>query len=356
MRLSDVSDAAGEIAGDVSEATRQGVRDVSEKAESAWREAFADGGVPEAIGAVNDRAETAWQDAAGRASETAHGAARGAGQLAHDTGYLGARGLVGIADEAANAVDLGITGVDRVAGGHRTMSDGPAGRAVDAARSHVDRIFEPSARLRAIGDAVEENAPAVVGTLAAPVVGASAPLAVLGAVAGAASGTGRQLEEAQADGIVTLREGVGIAVAGVGDLALEPAGQSLKALSRLGRVPREEVVERIAGGAYRDLRRVAAAGEEVHHMPPVSAFGDAAGRVLDGAAVILRREDHKDTASFGSSRDARTYQAEQRALVSAGRYAEAFERDAQDLVDKFGHRYDSAIAEARAHAAKEGWL
>ena len=51
------------------------------------------------------------------------------------------------------------------------------------------------------------------------------------------------------------------------------------------------------------------------------------------------------TASWGSSRDAREYRAKQKELIERGKIREAIQMDIDDIHDKFGDKYDDAIAE-----------
>ena len=65
----------------------------------------------------------------------------------------------------------------------------------------------------------------------------------------------------------------------------------------------------------------------------------------------LTPEDHRLTASFGNSREALAYQAEQARLISEGKFMEAFQMDVDDLTSKFGTKYAKAIQQA-TEAAK----
>lgn len=97
------------------------------------------------------------------------------------------------------------------------------------------------------------------------------------------------------------------------------------------------------GGSYRDVKKTSD-GEtyEVHHMP-----ADSASHLErdDGPAIKMEKEDHRQTASCGSSREAREYREEQRKLIEQGKFREALQMDIDDIHDKFGDKYDDAIAE-----------
>ncbi len=104
------------------------------------------------------------------------------------------------------------------------------------------------------------------------------------------------------------------------------------------------------GGRYSDVKKYNdTEGKEVHHMPAASASNL---EFNEGSTVLMDKEDHKETASYGSSKEARAYQAKQKELIENGKFKEAFEMDVKDLQSKFGDKYDAAIAEARAYVDK----
>ena len=65
----------------------------------------------------------------------------------------------------------------------------------------------------------------------------------------------------------------------------------------------------------------------------------------DGPAIKMDKEDHRQTASCGNSREAREYREKQRELISEGKFREAIQMDIDDIKEKFGDKYDDAIAE-----------
>lgn len=97
------------------------------------------------------------------------------------------------------------------------------------------------------------------------------------------------------------------------------------------------------GGSYSDVR-VEGEGDkyEVHHMPADSASPLERG---DGPAIKMEKEDHRKTASCGMSREAREYREKQRELIEQGKFREALQMDIDDIHEKFGDKYDDAIAE-----------
>ena len=97
------------------------------------------------------------------------------------------------------------------------------------------------------------------------------------------------------------------------------------------------------GGSYSDVR-VEGEGDkyEVHHMPADSASPLERD---DGPAIKMEKEDHRQTASCGMSREAREYREQQRELIEQGKFREALQMDIDDIHEKFGDKYDDAIAE-----------
>ena len=81
---------------------------------------------------------------------------------------------------------------------------------------------------------------------------------------------------------------------------------------------------------------------EVHHMPADSASNLERN---EGPAIKMEKADHRQTASCGSSREAREYQAAQKGLIDNGKFREALQMDIDDIREKFGDKYDSAISE-----------
>jgi len=63
-------------------------------------------------------------------------------------------------------------------------------------------------------------------------------------------------------------------------------------------------------------------------------------------------EDHRETASWGSSREAQAYRAEQRALIEQGRFEEAQQMDIKDAQSKFGDKYDEGIKQMQDYTGK----
>ena len=63
----------------------------------------------------------------------------------------------------------------------------------------------------------------------------------------------------------------------------------------------------------------------------------------DGPAISMEKTDHRQTASYGSSREAREYRAQQRELIEDGKFEKAMQMDIDDIHEKFGDKYNNAI-------------
>ncbi|NNU14776.1 hypothetical protein HK107_00375 [Parvularcula sp. ZS-1/3] len=57
--------------------------------------------------------------------------------------------------------------------------------------------------------------------------------------------------------------------------------------------------------------------------------------------------DHRQTASWGNSRDAKAYRHQQSDMIEAGDFKGAQQMDIDDIQSKFGDKYDDAIQEMR---------
>ncbi len=88
---------------------------------------------------------------------------------------------------------------------------------------------------------------------------------------------------------------------------------------------------------------------EVHHIPADSTTDLSYN---DGPAIIMEKTDHRQTASCGSSKEARDYQAKQKELISEGKFREAVEMDIDDIREKFGDKYDSEIEKLEKYIDK----
>jgi hypothetical protein len=111
------------------------------------------------------------------------------------------------------------------------------------------------------------------------------------------------------------------------------------------------------GGSYAEVKENSdGATSEVHHMPAKSASELPRS---DGPSIKMDREDHKQTASFGPSREAHEYRQKQKELIKEGKFREALQMDIEDIHEKFGNKYDDAIAEMNEYVNKleeEGYV
>jgi RHS repeat-associated protein len=101
------------------------------------------------------------------------------------------------------------------------------------------------------------------------------------------------------------------------------------------------------GGAHGKIKGVP--GKHSHHMP-----ADAASPLSKdkGPAIIMDAEDHKKTASFGSSREAKAHRAEQKAFIDKGKFDEAQAMDVKDVESKFPGKYDEGIKQMQDYTKK----
>lgn len=110
---------------------------------------------------------------------------------------------------------------------------------------------------------------------------------------------------------------------------------------------KEDVVE---GGSYREVKPHSDGSiQEVHHMP-----ADEASPLYfkDGPAIRMEKEDHRKTASWGSSLEARQYRAEQAEKIKNGDFRGAVQMDIDDIKEKFPDKYDKAIEQMMKYVDK----
>ena len=104
------------------------------------------------------------------------------------------------------------------------------------------------------------------------------------------------------------------------------------------------------GGSYSEIKKHSDGNtQQVHHMP-----SDLASKLEynDGPAIIMETDDHKKTASWGSSWEAREYRAKQNELIDNGDFRGALQMDINDIRDKFDSKYDKAISEMLSYVDK----
>ena len=123
----------------------------------------------------------------------------------------------------------------------------------------------------------------------------------------------------------------------------------------------EALEERKQGGTYGELTSGDQWGghledhppHEVHHMPADSVNGLERN---DGPAIVMEKADHRQTASCGNSLEAREYRAKQKELIDQGKFKEAMQMDIDDIHEKFGDKYDNAIAQMQEAAKEKGLI
>jgi hypothetical protein len=104
------------------------------------------------------------------------------------------------------------------------------------------------------------------------------------------------------------------------------------------------------GGSYAEVKKTSdGKTSEVHHMP-----ADSASELPreDGPAIKMDKEDHKETASYGNSKEAQEYRQKQKELIEQGKFRESVEMDIEDIKEKFPGKYDDAIAEMNEYVDK----
>lgn len=120
--------------------------------------------------------------------------------------------------------------------------------------------------------------------------------------------------------------------------------------------PAQREVEQpeVSGGSYREVKKNSdGATHEVHHMPAADINGLY---FFDGPAIKMSKDDHRQTASCGNSIEAREYRAEQARLVQEGNFKAAMQMDIDDIHEKFGDKYDSAIDQMISYAEEKGLI
>lgn len=106
------------------------------------------------------------------------------------------------------------------------------------------------------------------------------------------------------------------------------------------------------GGSYGGTKK-SGGKYESHHVPANSAYPPGTNMGDNKkTAMLMRKGDHANTASFASSGAAESYRNNQTKLIKAGNPEAAFGMDAGDIasIDKKGE-YDEAVGEAAAYLA-----
>lgn len=115
-------------------------------------------------------------------------------------------------------------------------------------------------------------------------------------------------------------------------------------------VKRNEILEtKKGGGAFKDLEN--RENTERHHIPSCEASDLPRD---DGPCIIMDKQDHMKTASWGRAKEAQIYRAKQKELIENGHFKEAQNMDIKDIRNKFGNKYDTEIKEAQAYTKSIG--
>ena len=115
----------------------------------------------------------------------------------------------------------------------------------------------------------------------------------------------------------------------------------------------KELAEK-TGGSYAEVKKISDGNiHEIHHTPAdsVTKFD-----YTDGPAIRMDKMDHRQTASWGNSREARQYREIQEKLVSEGKIRDAIQMDIDDIVSKFGDKYDESIKQMLEYCTQRGFF
>ncbi|SDQ01467.1 RHS repeat-associated core domain-containing protein [Mucilaginibacter sp. OK268] len=101
------------------------------------------------------------------------------------------------------------------------------------------------------------------------------------------------------------------------------------------------------GGAYKDLS--VGTDEQRHHL-----VADAVSPVSKkaGPSIVMKTVDHRQTGSWGNSKESQAFQARQFELLAKGDFEGAMNLGINDVRAKFGTQYDPAIQQAQAYTDK----
>ena len=104
----------------------------------------------------------------------------------------------------------------------------------------------------------------------------------------------------------------------------------------------DELISR--GGSYGNLRTITAGKSsfEIHHIPAASV---SALTKWKGPCIIMLKQDHKRTGSYGNTAKAARYRRWQAKLISEGKFLEAQKMDITNISRQFGNKYNNAIRE-----------
>ena len=111
------------------------------------------------------------------------------------------------------------------------------------------------------------------------------------------------------------------------------------------------------GGKYEDLAN--SNNTERHEMPARSSYKEGKGLIeyerKDLPTIKMDAADHRQTASWGNSREAVAYRNRQANLISQGNVHDAIQMDIDDITSKFGTKYNDHIQQMLDYAKQMGW-
>ncbi len=142
------------------------------------------------------------------------------------------------------------------------------------------------------------------------------------------------------------------------DLLVEEIGEELSELAllpeeiadSLSNVESDKIKPEKKGGSYGEVyKKGEGSTTEVHHIP---ADSSSPLERKDGPAIKMEKKDHEQTTSYGSSKEAQEYREAQKELIEQGKFEEAVQMDIDDIHERFGDKYDDAIAEMQEYIEK----
>lgn len=210
-------------------------------------------------------------------------------------------------------------------------------------------------------EAVEEGAKKVVKELAEE----SAEKVVEEAVEANAKKTVKEVAEKGAEKVVkeTVETGAEKVTKEVAEESVEKVAKEVaeEGTERVTKEAVSEGTEKVTkelaektGGSYAEVKKISDGNiHEIHHTPAdsVTKFD-----YTDGPAIRMDKMDHRQTASWGNSREARQYREIQEKLVSEGKIRDAIQMDIDDIVSKFGDKYDESIKQMLEYCTQRGFF
>ena len=106
--------------------------------------------------------------------------------------------------------------------------------------------------------------------------------------------------------------------------------------------PKSSILRTTKGGSYGELRKETSRKNdvEIHHMPANSVSNLTR---WTAPCIILEKEEHKLTASYGRSKASQNHRLKQKQLISEGRFLDAEIMDIKDILKKTKAKYVKAL-------------